>query len=109
VFCYVVDPANKDACLDPNGPFAVSAGPSLEVKAGDEVRLPLFANRNGVGIKFSWTIVARPDGSSAAITHPEGAVSASRNFQYAYVDGEVPTFVADVEGTYRFQVSTMLA
>lgn len=109
VFCYVVDKANPDRCLDPNGPFAVSAGASVSAKAGEELRLPLFANRNGVGIHYSWTVTQRPNGSNAAITSPEGDVSMSRNFEYAYVDGKVPTFVADQDGEYHFQVSAKLA
>jgi len=108
-FCYVVDKSNPDACLDPNGPFAVSAGATITAKAGDEIRLPLWANRNGVGIKYSWTVTKRPSGSNAAITNPEGSASLSRNFQYAYVDGKVPTFVADEDGEYDFQLSANLA
>src|SRR5207237_7570946 len=50
-YCYVVDRLNKDACLDPNAPFAISAGPGIETATGQEVRLPLFANRNGVALK----------------------------------------------------------
>ncbi len=107
-FCFVVDQANKDKCLDPKLEFTASAGPQLTVKAGQEVRLPLFANRNNQPISYSWTVTDRPSGSSAAISNPVGMVSASFNFQYAYVDGQVPTFVADSEGTYVFQLTATL-
>jgi hypothetical protein len=108
-FCYVVDKANPDACLDPQGPFSVSAGPALTAKAGEEIRLPLFANRNGAAMKYSWTVVKRPNGSSAAIQNPQGAASLSRDWQYAYSDHDgVPTFVADQDGEYRFQVTATL-
>jgi hypothetical protein len=109
VYCYVVDKSNPDACLDPAAPFSVSAGPTVIAKKGITVRLPLFANRNGAPINYSWTVVKRPDGSSAAITSPKGSVSLSRNWQYAYKDGEVPSFTADVDGDYSFQLSATLA
>ncbi len=109
-FCLVVDQANKDKCLDPKSPFTVSAGPTLTVKSGQEIRLPLFANRENQPIKFQWTVTDRPAGSTAAISSPEGTVSASRSYEYAYVNGQVPSFVADVEGTYTFQLgATLLA
>jgi hypothetical protein len=107
-FCFVVDKANKDRCLNPKDVFAVSAGPELLVKAGQEVRLPLFANRANQPIDFSWTVTERPSGSSAAISNPQGKVAASRDYQYAYPDGAIPTFVADSTGTYRFQLSAKL-
>ena len=107
-FCYVVDPGDKDACLNPKAPFAVSAGASLKVDKGYTVRLPIFANRNNVAIRYTWTVTKRPDGSSAAITTPEGAVSFSRDWQYVYPNGEVPSFVADKDGVYEFQLTTSL-
>jgi len=108
-FCFVVDKANPDACLDPNGTFAVSAGPAVTAATGSEVRLPLFANRNGVGINYTWTVVKRPAGSNAAITAPIGTSTLSRNWEYAYKDGSVPTFVPDKAGDYTFQVQGVLA
>lgn len=110
-FCYVVDPINRDdldKCLNPKAPFAVSAGPALSVNSGETVRLPLFANRNDLPIKFSWTVKSRPSGSSAAISNPIGMVSSSREFQYAYPNGQVPTFVADESGEYVFQLHAEL-
>jgi hypothetical protein len=108
-FCYVVDKANPDACLDPNGVFAVSAGPAVTGATGTAIQLPLFANRNGVGIKYVWTVTSRPSGSNAAITSPEGTSSLSRNWEYAYTNGNVPTFTPDVAGSYTFQVQGTLA
>lgn len=107
-YCFVVDPERPDACLDPKKPFQVSGGKTLVAEKGQAIRLPLYANRNGVGIEYQWTVVTRPEGSSAAIEHPVGAVSLSRDWQYAYPDGQVPTFVADVDGEYRFQLSAKL-
>jgi uncharacterized protein (TIGR03382 family) len=108
VFCYVVDKSQPDACLDPKAPFAVSAGPATSAKKGETIRLPLFANRNNVAMEFTWTVTKRPDGSNAAIQSPKGAVSASRDWQYAYPDGEVPLFIADADGEYEFQLSATL-
>jgi len=107
-FCVVVDSANADGCLDPRGPFAVSAGPAVQIKKGETVRLPLFANRNNTGIKYSWTVKTRPNGSEAAVSNALGEVSASRDWQYIYPNGEVPSFTADIDGEYELQLSAEL-
>lgn len=107
-FCFVVDAASPDACLNPKAPFAVAAGGKIQAEKGQSVRLPLFANRNNVAIEFQWTVTKRPEGSSAAISSPRGSVSASRDWQYAYPNGEVPTFVADADGDYEFQLAATL-
>jgi len=108
-YCVVTDPSHPEDCLDPNGSFAVSGGGSMTVKAGEQVRLPLFANRNGAAIKYVWSVTKRPSGSSAAVEHPEGSVTLSRHWEYAYVDGSVPTFKPDSDGTYEVQVTGTLA
>ena len=108
-YCVVVDPNNKEDCLDPNGPFRVHAGGIVMLKAGEKFRLPLFANRNGAAIEYTWTVKARPAGSKAAVVNPEGVVSTSRHWQYAYLDGNVPTFTADVDGEYDIQLQAKLA
>ncbi len=108
-YCVVVYSANKDDCLDPNAPFQVHGGGALSLAAGEEVRLPLWANRNGAAIEYVWTVSSRPSGSRAAVTNPRGAVAMSRHWQYAYVDGQVPTFTADVEGDYELQLQAKLA
>jgi hypothetical protein len=107
-YCVVVDPSSPNACLDPNAPFAVAAGPTISVPACQAVRLPLFANRNGAGIYYSWSITSAPVGSKAAVADPMGVVAASRHWQYAY-PWAVPTLMADVPGEYSLQVTaTML-
>jgi len=110
-YCVVVDPANPTDCLDPKGPFKVHGGGAMTLKRGDTVRLPLFANRNGAAIDFTWTVLpgARPKGSVAVVENPKGAVTMSRHWEYAYVDGMVPTFTADVDGEYNIQVKGTLA
>ncbi len=104
-YCVVVDPDNKTDCLDPKGPFKVHGGGSMTLKRGDKVRLPLFANRNGAAIEYKWTVARRPSGSEAPVERPLGAVTLSRHWEYAYVDGNVPSFTADVDGDYELQVT----
>jgi MYXO-CTERM domain-containing protein len=105
-YCVVVDPTHPEDCLDPKLPFSVSGGGFVTLKRGEKFRLPLFANRNGAAIEYSWTIPSggRPAGSSAAIENPVGSVTMSRHWQYAYQDGQVPTFTADVDGDYLLQL-----
>lgn len=108
LYCYVVDALRPESCLDPRAPFQVSGGPYRVVRRGESIRLPLFANRNGQAMEYAWTVLKRPQGSSAAIEHPVGSVSMSRDWQYVYLDGQVPKFTADVAGEYQFQVSGTL-
>ncbi|WP_224370259.1 cell-cell cohesion MYXO-CTERM protein MtsC [Hyalangium versicolor] len=108
-YCVVVNKENPSDCLDPKGPFTVSGGGQLSLKKGDQVRLPLFANRNGAAIEYTWTVKGRPSGSKAVVENPKGAVTNSRHWEYAYVDGNVPTFTADADGAYDLQVQAKLA
>ncbi|MBX5483331.1 MAG: thrombospondin type 3 repeat-containing protein [Myxococcaceae bacterium] len=107
-YCAVVDPANPDDCLDPNAPFMVHGGGLLALKKGETAVLPLFANRNGAAIEYTWTVTKRPSGSRAAIVNPKGAVTMSRHWSYAYEEGKAPTFTADVDGEYEMQVQGTL-
>jgi hypothetical protein len=109
-YCVVVDPSNPNACLDPNAAFAVSAGGSIALTKGETLRLPLFANRNNVGIQYAWTVSKRPNGSSAAVQNPEGVVSVSRHWAYAYTDNTgKPLFTPDSDGEYTIQLTATMA
>jgi len=107
--CFVVDRNQPDDCLDPLGSFAVNAGVEASIDVGSQLVLPLWANRKGAAIQYSFTVTQRPNGSSAAIANPEGAATMSREWQYVYVDGHVPTFTPDSAGTYTIQLSANLA
>jgi hypothetical protein len=107
-YCVVIDPSNPSSCLDPNLPFTVHGGGQVTLKRGEKFRLPLFANRNGAAIQFKWTVTSRPAGSEAPVESPEGSVTMSRHWEYAYMDGHVPTFTADVEGDYVLQLQGKL-
>ncbi|MBL8912585.1 MAG: thrombospondin type 3 repeat-containing protein [Archangium sp.] len=107
-YCVVVNGANPADCLDPSGSFAVHTGGAVVLKAGEKFRLPLFANRNGAAIEYAWTVKTRPAGSRAAVVNPQGVVSTSRHWQYAYLDGSVPSFTADVDGEYDIQLQAKL-
>jgi MYXO-CTERM domain-containing protein len=107
-YCVVIDPSNPADCLDPNGPFRVHGGGSIVLNAGEKFRLPLFANRNGAAIEYTWTVTTRPSGSKAPVENPLGAVSMSRHWEYAYTDGSVPSFTADVPGKYTLQLKGKL-
>src|SRR5215469_1854827 len=108
-YCVVVDPSNPNACLDPNAAFAVSAGGSITLKKGEPLRLPLFANRNNVGISYTWTVTTRPSGSSAAVQNPIGVASVSRHWSYAYADSVgKPIFTPDADGEYSIQLTARM-
>jgi hypothetical protein len=107
-YCVVVDPSNKEDCLDPNSPFRVHGGGQITLKAGEKFRLPIFANRNGAGIEYTWTVVTRPAGSRAAVLDPTGVVTQSNRWMYSYPAGAAPTFTADVDGEYSLQLQAHL-
>lgn len=107
-FCVVVDPTHPDNCLDPQKPFQISAGGFMTLETGEQVRLPLFANRNDAPMTFVWTVKSAPSGSQATVQSPKGAVTLSRNWEYAYPNGSVPTFKPDQPGTYVIQVTAQL-
>ena len=106
-FCLVIDPSNKADCLDPNGPFQVHAGGQLTIPIGQPLRLPLFANRNGVAIQYTWRVVTKPSGSQVNL-RSSGWVNASRAFAYAYPFGEVPTVTLDARGRYELELQATL-
>jgi hypothetical protein len=107
-WCLVVDRDNPDACMNPNAPFQLSAGGKINTRTGENVRLPIFSNRNGVAIQYSWAVLSRPDGSKANIDNPSGAVSASYEYEYVYVNGKKATFHPDAPGDYLVQLNGTL-
>ena len=107
-YCVVVDSTNKEDCLDPNGPFRVHGGGTILLTQGQKFLLPIFANRNGAAMEYTWTVAKRPAGSKAAIENPMGAVTTSKHWLYSYPDGAIPTFTADVEGEYSLQLQAKL-
>lgn len=107
-YCYVIDSSNPDACLDPKSPFTVSGGGHMNLRKGQTLVLPLWANRNGAAMEYTWTVTRRPEGSKAAIENPKGAVTVSSHWNYAYPEGKVPTFTADADGDYELQVYAKL-
>jgi Thrombospondin type 3 repeat len=106
-YCVVVDPSNKEDCLDPYGPFRVHAGGAMLVKSGERLVLPLFSNRQGAQVKYRWTVTKRPEGSRVAVSAPLGAASSDWRWQLASL-GETPAFEPDVPGEYTLQVAATL-
>ncbi|MCP3105041.1 thrombospondin type 3 repeat-containing protein [Myxococcus sp. K15C18031901] len=110
LYCLVVDKSNPADCLNPKSPFTVSAGGHrAEKQTGIAIRPALFANRNGAAMEYKWSVTKRPEGSNAVVESPQGAVTLSRNWEYVYVDGNVPHFVPDKKGTYELTVEARLA
>lgn len=108
VTCFVVQGDESD-CLDPLSADLAVYSPSKIANTGAEVDLPLFANRKNQAMRYTWTITKAPQGSSAIIEHPRGAVSISTPFEYHYMKTSKPTFVPDIAGEYELQVSVETA
>lgn len=64
-YCYVVD--DIESCLDPTSTFSVYAGVDRTVQTSEKMPLLLWANRANRAIRYEWTIVTRPNKSSATI------------------------------------------
>jgi hypothetical protein len=105
-FCYVVD--RSDNCLDPTSAFAVLGSADNAPVVGDPVLLGLWANRVNRGIEYEWSVVTKPEGSSATISHPRGSVSLSTPYNYHYKQGRRVEFTPDVAGEYVLKVSAKL-
>ncbi len=105
-YCYVV--GNLEDCLDPTKAFAVHAGPNRKVKTGESTQLNLFANRKNHALKYEWTMVQRPKGSSATIRHARGSTTLSTPYHYHYKKDRVVMFSPDKAGDYIIKVTAEL-
>lgn len=107
-FCLVLDRRYPDECLDPTKTFQIGAATSTTADVGQRLRLPLFANRMNVGIRYSWTIVSRPAGSWATVQNASGTVSSSgTGYEYSY-PGAAPVFSPDANGTWQLRLHAEL-
>jgi len=112
-YCYVVDRAQPSKCLDPRAVFTVSAGVANdytgeELNTGDTFIPPLWANRQGDAITYTWSVITAPSGSSAVVKNAKGAATVSYLWNYQYVQGQEPQFTPDVNGTYLLQLDAAL-
>ncbi len=107
-YCYVVDRSAPEQCLNPQGVFQINAGVQYQINAGETIIPPLWANRKGEAISYTWTVVSAPSGSGAVVKNPTGAVTVSYLWDYQYVQGQEPTFTPDMDGTYTLQVTGSL-
>lgn len=108
-YCFVIDQADPGSCLDPSAPFSVLTAGDLTINTGDTLPLHIFANRDNRAIRYVWTIDAQPEGGSASVANPRGAVSYSEVFNYRYEDGYVPQFSARSPGEYVIKLQAELA
>jgi len=105
-FCYVVD--RIDACLNPASAFEIYAGADRALQTGETLPLLIWANRENRAIEYEWTVLERPDGSRATISHPRGSATLSTPYNYHYKKGRRVEFSADVPGEYVIKVSARL-
>jgi hypothetical protein len=111
-FCYLVGGpeggGNAENCLDPEATLTVFT-PAMKIETGTDVMPRLWVNRENRALRYTWELVGRPSGSEATIDNPEGAARLSTPFEYHYLDGNVPNFVADEPGEYTVRVTVELA
>jgi len=105
-FCFVVD--RVDACLDPSSVFTVYSGEPRVIRTGEELPLLFWANRKNRALEYEWTIVDRPDKSTATIKHPRGSSTLSTPYNYHYKKGRRVTFTPDYPGEYIIKLSTRM-
>ena len=105
-FCFVVD--RVDACLDPSSVFTVYSGEPRVIRTGEELPLLFWANRKNRALEYEWTIVDRPDKSTATIKHPRGSSTLSTPYNYHYKKGRRVTFTPDYPGEYIIKLSARM-
>ncbi len=107
--CYVIFPGRStDLCLDPALTFQVLSQPDDRITIGEDHRLHIFANREDVAMRYTWTIVSKPNNSSAKIQNPRGSVTYSTSYEYHYLKDQIAKFQPDVPGDYELQLSAEL-
>jgi hypothetical protein len=94
--------------LNLNGPFAVSGGGKLKVPHGtSKVVLPLWANRNGAPLEYSYVVRSSPSGS-ASVKNAHGYATQSSHNQYTFTAGSEPYILLDSPGEYKLTVTANL-
>jgi len=107
-FCLVAAKNPSADCLDPASAFQVTAGPSVNADTGGETYLALYANRQNVAIRYTFTITERPPNSVSVISNPRGTAQTSEAYEYRFDDTHRPKFTPDVAGTYTITVNAEL-
>jgi hypothetical protein len=101
-FCFVVL-GDKVNCLDPEAEFAVYSPDVLDARTGDEIRLRMFANRQGAHLIYRWVLVHGPS-YSGGVRNPEGVLDCSTPYEYHYIEGQEPYFRPTEIGIYELEL-----
>ena len=114
------NPAAK--CLDPRNVFQVtSSKPLAELSTGDKFFLGIYSNRAApppeapdattaktFGIKYSFAVTKRPEGSQAKLENPVGPAQVSDAYEYHFDDAKRPAFIPDLPGVYEITLAADL-
>jgi hypothetical protein len=106
--CFVIDRKHVNHCLDENTTFTVLTLPEDLGLTGETKRLRIFANRENVAMRYTWTIIDKPDGSEAKVENPRGSVAYSTVREYHYLKDNIAQITPDVPGDYTLQLSAEL-
>ncbi len=111
-FCYYVSGPDGafdwTTCLDPTDIFKVYS-PGLNIPAGEPVILPIYVNRPGENISYTWAVTNHPSGSKVGVIHSSGECSTTQYLACWYEKTAPAGFIGDVPGTYRIKVTALLA
>jgi hypothetical protein len=81
-FCLVVaknpDPTQ---CLDPKNVFQIVGAPRVTARTGETINLSLYANRQGVNVNFTWSVLGQPSGSGDTVKNPVGTASCGNGYE----------------------------
>ena len=105
-FCYVADMISS--CLDPYSTFSVYGGSDKALRTGETLPLLFWANRKNRAIRYEWSVLQRPEASSAAIRHPRGSTTLSTPYNYHYKLGRMVEFTPDHPGDYKVKIAAKL-
>jgi hypothetical protein len=81
--------------MDINSALQVSGGGKYKVPNGTaKLRLPLWANRNGMALEYTYEVKTSPHGN-ASVQNARGFVSQSVQYQYVFPAGNEPTIMLE--------------
>ncbi|MFH1807468.1 MAG: thrombospondin type 3 repeat-containing protein [Pseudomonadota bacterium] len=107
-FCFVVDSADGDRCLNPASRFHGRPGPDLTVLTGERVRLRIFTNRPNAPTQYAWKVVRSPEGAGVDLNNPVGTVNTSSPWEFHYQRDRDAVFSARTPGEYEVELQTNL-
>lgn len=108
--CYVVNGDVENClCYEPSCELAIYSPKPQDVVTKQPIQLHLFANRKAAKLDYIWKITGWPPYGQASIENPSGQAAEPSPFEYHYIAGLEPYFVAREPGVYEITATAQVA